>query len=621
MASTDRALTDFLVNEVLEELPEQLVEFLSVTSVLDEFDASLCGELTGRDDAGAIVQQLAAAGMFVIPLDDGGEWFRYHHLFGAFMRARLRAHDAGRFHELNRRASGLLEDRHLVVAAMQLALEGDDPGQAAAIVRRTFLRVMHTADVELTGAACRMWLHHQGERSIADDPVLVLEMVGSLYMATTTEEADRWLTLVEAAHPDPPPIVTAYLHTLWSEFHLAHGRVEQALEHGDIAMAVYGGRPPAEGVLPLLYSVYSRIHLDAGNVDVARKTLDGALEHGTRSTALDRVRLPGLRAWVAFLDGELNRAYRLATEALGHADQLNVSDYDPGRVFAGVALAGVLTERAEGAEAERALAAAERCADLTARPLLRCMVGLQRAATARLVGDAEAAEAHLATARMLAPPPSPLGAVRFDLEAARQAVQFQPWAAAPLVEAVGDGPDALVLRARLAIEQDDPTAATAALQAVPAPVTPRQQLEHSVLSALAARDVDLANTHLKRALAVAQPERFVRTIIATGPRLAKLLSGLPTGPYDDYVVTLLTASAAIVAPARRGAPEQLVEPLTEREVDVLRYLSSRLTNQEIAGALYVSGNTLKTHIKNVYRKLAVSSRSEAVAAGRSKRLI
>ena len=127
---------------------------------------------------------------------------------------------------------------------------------------------------------------------------------------------------------------------------------------------------------------------------------------------------------------------------------------------------------------------------------------------------------------------------------------------------------------------------------------------------------------LQSVVSTAAPEIYVRSIIGAGRDAPDMLAAFPASTaHSAYVATLLANSASVLPPSRSGGAGQLVEPLSEREIEVLRYLSTRLTNPEIAAALYISHNTLKTHSKAVFRKLAVSSRAEAVDVGRAKRLI
>jgi LuxR family maltose regulon positive regulatory protein len=131
------------------------------------------------------------------------------------------------------------------------------------------------------------------------------------------------------------------------------------------------------------------------------------------------------------------------------------------------------------------------------------------------------------------------------------------------------------------------------------------------------RDVDEANRHLGEALVDGQAEWLIRTVIEVGPAVHKLLvSCTPSVGQEDYVATLLAAVSRDVAPVRATASATLIDPLSPREVTVLRYLCSRLTYSEIAAALFVSLNTLKSHVRTVYRKLGVASRADAVETGR-----
>ena len=159
---------------------------------------------------------------------------------------------------------------------------------------------------------------------------------------------------------------------------------------------------------------------------------------------------------------------------------------------------------------------------------------------------------------------------------------------------------------------------------MPPATTRRLRVERDVLRALTMVevDVDRANEHLRDALLAARPERLIRSIIDPGPDVHKLLmSCTPTADLEPFVGELIVASSRAPAPRREQVTTPLVEALTNREVTVLRYLCSRLTYEEIAAALYVSLNTLKSHVKAVYRKLEVVSRADAVAVGRSLRLV
>jgi LuxR family maltose regulon positive regulatory protein len=150
--------------------------------------------------------------------------------------------------------------------------------------------------------------------------------------------------------------------------------------------------------------------------------------------------------------------------------------------------------------------------------------------------------------------------------------------------------------------------------------TIRLTIEHDLLTALATADIDPPRAHdvLHHALALAQPTGFHRTLVAEGPPLWRLLESHPApGRIAGYVAEILGSADAVALAPTTVIQQGLVEPLSERELTVLRYLASRLTCAEIARELYLSVNTVRSHVKAVYRKLGVHSRSAAVERARA----
>ncbi|HZY08751.1 MAG TPA: LuxR C-terminal-related transcriptional regulator, partial [Ilumatobacteraceae bacterium] len=235
-------------------------------------------------------------------------------------------------------------------------------------------------------------------------------------------------------------------------------------------------------------------------------------------------------------------------------------------------------------------------------------------------------DALLLQARLLLSNPDEGTRAVFAEEAVHQALRFDVARASELIDALDqDRVTTRVLRVRQLLTDGNRREATNQLELVPSTGTLRERVERNVLRALTFLevDVDRANGALRDALELALPERLIRSIIDPGPDVHKLLmSCTPTSELQPFVHELIEASSRTPAPPRRvEGSVKLVESLTNREVTVLRYLCSRLTYEEIAAALYLSLNTLKTHVKAVYRKLEVVSRADAVTVGRSLRLI
>jgi LuxR family maltose regulon positive regulatory protein len=571
-----------------------------------------------------LLAQVVAANLFVVRLDVGAGWYRYHHLFRAFLQARLRALGHARWRATHDRATQAFEARDDIVNALHHAAMSGGDEEAAALVRRTLARWIIVVDPDATDAVVRHWLHQHRRALISTDPAQVIEFMLPLVATTPADDTPYWLNEIAIAHPDAAPALTALLQGLWAEHHLCRGEADEAVRRAQVAMDVVGGAPPPDGLLPALPVVLARAHLQADDPANAETVLDAAEARPTGHVVIDGVRVPGLQAWVALLHGDLRRSERRADTAISCADQMKMPAGDLGRIFAGLSVAGLHIERKEDAAAGRLLDQLRHDADLSRRPPLQSLVALQHARYARIVGDEATAAADLNLARLLLPTASRSCLSMFDVEAVQQAIQFRPSTATDLIDALDDGHSATMLRIRLALLEGDPRRAAALLDVLPPPVTPRERVVRGVLAALSRhdRDLDAANRELTEAFLVARPEGFRRTILEQGPEVLKLLlSFTPTSTLEGYVDELIEAASSVTAPTRPPPITSLVDPLSDREVTVLRYLCSRLTYREIASALYVSHNTLKSHVSNVYRKLAVGSRREAVEAGRRLRIV
>jgi LuxR family maltose regulon positive regulatory protein len=617
-ATSDRAVGDFLVSEVLATLPSDLVNFLVETSVLDIFDAELCAAVTGVAEAALVLEGLAAADLFVVPLDE--RWYRYHHLFGAFLRARLASLGTSRVRAAHDRASRCLEERGDVEGALGHAMAIGDVERAGWILRAALERSLSMSEgADVSVRAVRVWLHEFGPAFVETEPAWVVEFVIGLIMLTGPDDAPSWLERVRRAHPDADGELTALIEGGWSEHHQYRGQPLEALGHLRLAMDAVGGAPSNRGLLPLLYAGTARAFLQAGELDQAGAVLERALTHPVGNLLTDEVRNPGIAAFVAARSGELSAAEALARRVAGSAEQFDLRGPEVGRICAGLALAELHLERREDEEAVQVLEEVAQASDASHRPTLQSLVSLHRAKLARVLGDEALAAALLAETRLLYPDAD--AAVRQVLgeEAVAQSLRFDPSTTDALLRELDQGRvTTRVLRARLALLAKDARMARALLADLPPPTTRRARAERGVLRGLSLleTDVDGANTALRDALDAAEPERLIRTIVDQLGVHKLLLSFAPDARQERFLEELITATSHVVGPVRAPVMTTLIDPLSAREVEVLRYWCSRMTYREIAAALYVSLNTLKTHVRTVYRKLDVESRADAVDAGR-----
>jgi LuxR family transcriptional regulator, maltose regulon positive regulatory protein len=624
-SGTDRAVTDFLITEVLDRLPPEVVQFMLETSILDSFDASLCAAVAGREDAQRHLAQLWEAHLFLVPMDTSGERFRYHHLFGEFLVARLKAHGPDRVQSARLRAAEALLARGDLLGALRQVTLVNDPQRAAAILLSGSLKTLDVADRDMSASVARAWLAEFGGEQLGTDPYRVLEFVTILMVASGSEETVWWLRQAELEHPVPSPEVEALIAGLWASYHLIHGQAEVAIEKASQAMAAIERAGHREGLLSTGAIVLSRAHLQAGHPEAAKAVMNQIALGPPGSVVVDQVRASGVSAYAAASAGDLTEAVSAAETAMRMADRMQLSLHEPGRMLGSLAMAAVAIERNKLEEAGQLLDRARLGAEETGRPDFLSLVALEEARWLVAMGDIEGAFGRIDNVRIWFPHRSASVETRLATMSARLAVQAADESATTLLSQLPPSPAGYVLRARAALSGGETRLASELLeQSAPEMTTRRERVEVDVLSALAwlSRDADLAMERLKQALSLAYPEALVRTIIDLGPGVPKLLAAFPMESWlNDYVDVLIEAADTAIPIGRRVVQTALVDPLTDRELVVLRYLSSRLTYPEIASLLHISVNTLKSHIRAVHRKLDVDSRSGAVRMGRSLRLL
>lgn len=622
---TERGLTDFLVAEVLDSLPGDLVEFMLETSVLDSFDVSLCAEMVGDDQASRLLQQVLEAHLFLVPLDAFAERFRYHHLFREFLLSRLRARGRDRWYSAHQRAAHALIATGDVVAAMRQMSNLRDTQLAADILRAVIVKALEVADRETSAAVARAWLQEYGYRLVASDPLQVLDFLATLFLASSSDEVVWWLRRVEDEHPIPSPELQAKVMDLWATYYLDQGHADLAVAKATAALAASDRSGHREGLVSNGPVVLALSYLQAGDLEATKRVLAEADRSTLSPIIVGRVRLPAVSALVAACEGELTEAEGGALRVRRLADQLELPPWEVGRTIAALATAAVSLERNHRDRAGELLEAATRGAEEIGRPSLLSLVAVQQAQWCAAMGEAEVAFEWIAKAR---------GDLRqrvqsveeyLDLRAARLAVQLHDRRATGFLAKLPSTPAASLLRARHALSYGDIRLAAELLEGVgEACLTRIQRVELAVSLALIALDDDreVAARHVGEALELARPEWLVRTIVDVGPGLAGLFAMVPVERgHDDYLESLAFAAESTVLASTAAPVSSLPEPLTPREQMVLRYLSSRLTYSEIASLLYVSLNTLKSHVRAVYRKLDVDARAEAVKAGRALHLL
>ena len=643
-AGDDRFIVDYLAEEVLERQSGAVRRFLLETAVLSRLTGPLCDAVTGVAGGTAMLRTLDRANLFLLPLDDRRLWYRYHHLFADVLRARLRDEDPERVRELHRRASDWFDASGDALEAIEHAMAGGHVERAAQLIELA-APALRRSRQEVT---LRRWLDALPEDLVQARPVLSVATVGAR-MATgdTTgvevllQSAERWLG-APAGGPDQPagaagPIVYDEAELARLAAQVAIYRAALALLAGDIAGTVAHAERVLDEVEP---SDHLRRGSAAALLGLAQWTV-GDLEPA-RSRYADAVRdfvevghlSDAFGCSLALADihraqGHLGAAMATFESGLRHA---RAHPEVRGTADMHVGVSEVLLDRNELDGAARRLRAG---AELGEQAGLPQHAHRWRVATARLYqarGDLDGAVALLDDAEHVyrgdfSPAVRPIPALRARVRLAQGDVDAAVrWASARGLTADDDLSYVQELEhitlARILLAQRTadrpPDAAIALLRrllgAAEGGHREGSAIEILVLLSLAhdaCGDRPAASAAVGEALALAEPEGYVRVFLDEGPAMTALLRSVSShgGAGEQARHVLASATRGGTTTSARGGP---VDALSDRELDVLRLLRSDLGGPAIARELLVSLNTMRTHTKSIYRKLGVNTRRGAV---------
>jgi len=627
----DRFVVDYLVDEVLDRQPADVRQFLLDTSILARLSGPLCAAVTGRDDAKAILQGIERSNLFLVALDDRRRWYRYHHLFGDVLRARLTDEQPDRVAALHRRASEWFEADGDVSEAIRHAVAGEDFERAADLVEIG----LPSLRLSRQDATQRAWLEALPRSVLADRPMLLHGLVGAHLVVGEVPGVEELLDEIDRLLEHPPPaglVVHDQKEFARLPARNAMHRAGLALLRGDIDATIEHGLRAAE-------LTEADDHMGRGAaaalVGLARWTT-GDLHSALRQYEVAAAAFVDAEMWADILGVSLGLAdMQFALGRLGDAEATLAGALDlaaihgplRGTADMHIGLAEVHLERNELDAAAEHLAAshelgesmglgqhAHRWRVVDAR--LRSIDGDHAAALA-LLREAEqrydtdfspkVRPVAATAARILIASGDLAGAARWADGAgldpgddADHLREYEHLTLARLLLATGRADDAIPLLERLLAAADAGDRAGSAVEAHALLALAHHALG-TTTSALAA---------IEAALRRASGERFVRTFLDAGPPMLALLESAVR--HDRAAAWARAMLAATSPPPLRRSLPGLVDPLTAKELDVLRLLRSELTGPEIAAELVVSINTVRTHTKNIFTKLGVTNRRAAV---------
>jgi LuxR family transcriptional regulator, maltose regulon positive regulatory protein len=485
-----RFVVDFLAEEVLSYQPAGIRQFLARTSILNRFCAPLCDAVTGSANAAEIIDILERDNLFIVPLDDTRQWFRYHRLFAQMLRSDLARTEPEAMPALHMRASDWLRRSGLPGQAVSHAQAAGDVAGVISLIAGNWFVYVQCGQV----AMVRGWLSSLGDDEVAAHPVAAHCGAWAAALSGDRESLRRWLPIVEAAEDDGP--------------------LPDGIRSLKSSAALLKGTFGFDGIGPMR--------------DAAAEAVALELDPASPWHAMART----IYATALYWSGDLDAAAARAEEALAAPACVGII-----RMLASAISSLVALGQGKLAEAEQLARAA---CDILADP------------GSDLGAVPQSALAYTAAGAVLAHRGLPTEARReFEraLRIRRSRSGISPWATAEIL-------------IRLA----------------------------SVLAGTGDR---------ARAVGLAEEARL-------------LLTSAPDG--SDALLARLDRLEQRLAGRPRGVPA--VDPLTDREVGVLRLLRGTLSIREIGETLNVSQNTVKTHTSAIYRKLGVSSRHDAIRRGR-----
>jgi LuxR family transcriptional regulator, maltose regulon positive regulatory protein len=651
-----RYVLDYLSDEVLERQPDRMRAFLLHNSILDRMTGPLCDTVTGNDDGQNMLEQLEHANLFVVPLDEQRRWYRFHHLFAEVLRTRLHRVEAGRVPDLHSRAADWYERQGLIDDAIRHASAAGDPTRAARLVEQHLNETLQRGETALLGR----WIALLPDHAMRSHPGLWLAQGMQDLHAGHLDAVEQCLEYADRAFGRERSQQALQLPTdggMVSELPAAVAilRAELAGVRGDgDGMARFANSALAHTAEdergPRIWArllVASAAWMSGPLADAESALAEVLAEARAAPEAFPMMATCFPLGRVRHARGNLAGAMRTYEDGLRYATGGSL----PSLYHAAEAHTGYGQVFYERNELDRALyhtttgiELGRQVVDLTT-PLL----GLVTLAWIRQAGgDRGAAVAAMNEACELRPSPNVVA--MWNPAASERArlllLQGRIDEASRWTEERGLGPhdplsyprerDYLVL-ARVLVAQGFPEPALHVLDRLDRLAEPQGRVQSLIqirtvraLALQAAGDHPGALSILAEALALARPEGFIRVFADEGAPLASLLRSLlsarPRVPVIAHlrqqVSRILQAFEPVTATVRPSSlAAGLVEPLTRREVEVLRLIAAGQHNREIAQDLFVTVDTVKKHTSHILSKLGVTSRTHAVARARELDLL
>lgn len=647
----DRFVLDYLADEVLGRVPPATRQFLLRTSILDRLTGPLCDAVTGGAGGKAVLESLERQNLFVIPLDDQRRWYRYHHLFAEVLSAHLLDESADALPVLHQRASNWFADHGDPESAVRHAMAAGDVPRAAQLVE---LAIPELRRLRKEALILR-WAADLPDAASRNRPVLAMGVVAALMASSRFDDVGHRLDDIEKQlrHPDGAVIadrdefsrLPATIETYRAALALTRDDLPATKAHAEEALRRASGDD-------LLNSAAASALIGLalwrqGGLAAAADAYATAADHLRRADHVaDVLGCTIALADIATTRGRLRQAEATVQRALDGAERAAAPDPVRGTADMHVALSLLDLERNDLASAAEHLRRADQLGETAGLPQnpYRWRVALARLRCAQFDTDSaidlldEAERVYLGD---YSPDVQPVAATRARvLTAAGRIDEALRWAsrrgltAADPVSYLSEYEHVTLVRVELAAAARTGSPTDDTLGLLERLVTDARTggrhgslIELLVLQSLARQargQASAAAETLETAVRLAEPEGYCRTFTREGPALATLLDAVGRRhgpwPYLQRLQAVMRGDRLSSGPSgRRGSegappptPDRVVDPLSARELEILRYLGSELDGPAIARELTVSLSTVRSHTQHIYAKLGVNNRRAAL---------
>jgi LuxR family maltose regulon positive regulatory protein len=635
LAGDNRYIMDYLLEEVLQAQTQEITEFLLKTSVLDMFCSSLCNYILEKNDSQQLLEKLEKENLFLVPLDDVRTWFRYHHLFADLLKIRFKSSPKTTVEAVHERASLWFEQNHMTEDAIEHALQAGD-----------YPRAMQLLDTALAG----YWENGKnGEiirfcAAIPEQELLLNQRITVFYgwalvILGEIIKAELLLQKLESMVKKDDQEILGKIYIAFNLLYTFAGDIRKAFHYSDLALQNLS-------TVDLQWNLWA--YISHGEACHCRLDLDQAIE--SWNYALDNCYKIGKSylilicniemAYSLLLKGRFREAYQLCLDQIETIAPAGSEDHHNLEIFNSMfyCMAGYVL--AEWNQTEKAIDLGEKGFNLSRKTNNISFIGYCDWLLANIyvkTNEYEKAQPLLQEIEQDQRMTQLLTGLGYSLSAKIKLLEKDFNAASVLLSKENLRNDIIneyetvavkTARARYYLEDYQTDAAITILEALKE-LTEKKEAREMLIEVLVLltrawlqkRNQETAFEHLVSAIILAQDEHYIRIFLPEAEELEPILKTLLRSTTHqkikkDYMQKLLAAFGA-----EKKKKSNLDQLLSERELETLKLMDEDLTNQDIADRLFISLNTVKTHLKNINLKLETNSRNQAVEKARSLKLL